>query len=460
MSDKRFFTVATSALLLAGIVSVLVPSMLKDSTEELNAEGAVVAGGGPAPTGVSRELTLIAEDAELEISPGERVTTWTFNGTVPGPTLRFTEGDNVTIHFINKSPLAHTLHLHGNHDDKSDGVIPQVLPNQNYTYNFIADPAGAFMYHCHAYPTSLHIRMGMYGSLIVDPQDSEKLEPAREFSVVMSEFDPDNQDNFIAKYYPVNGYTDQYMGDDNSLKVKQNELVRFYVVNIGTTIPYSFHLHSTIFKVYQSGLVSNTPIDAQTIEIGPGNTAIVEARWKWPGSYMFHTHGLQEEKGNMGQIQVLSEEEDDDDGTLQGLNGKSLSMIDWQYDLQKELQKPELVAYEGGQGSSAVIPAGHGGDHGQHQIVESGTVVKIPQGAWDKNQNKYYEPATITVEKGASATWVNEDAVMHTVTSVDGSFDSSLIGSGMQWQNTFSTSGVFDYYCTLHPWMKGSLEVK
>ncbi|HEX7034103.1 MAG TPA: multicopper oxidase domain-containing protein, partial [Nitrososphaera sp.] len=226
-------------------------------------------GASAVTTPVHREYTMVAEDTELEIAPGEVVKAWTFNGTMPGPTLRFTEGDNVTIHFINKTPLIHTVHFHGNHDEKNDGVLPQIMPGEEYTYNFIADPAGAFMYHCHAYPTSLHIRMGMYGSLIVDPKDPGVLEPAREFSVVLSEFDPENQDNFVARYYPVNGYADQYMGE-NALEVRQNELVRFYVLNIGTTVPYAFHLHSTVFKVYPSGLPSNERIDAQTIEIGPG----------------------------------------------------------------------------------------------------------------------------------------------------------------------------------------------
>lgn len=194
-------------------------------------------------TPAHKEFTLVAQEVELEVSPGERVKAWTFNGTMPGPVLRVTEGDDVTVHFINKTPMAHTIHFHGNHDDESDGVLPQVLPGQTYTYNFVAEPAGALMYHCHAYPTSLHIRMGMYGALIVDPKEPV-LKPAREFALVLGEFDPENQENFVAKYYPVNGYTDQYMGE-NSLHVKQNQLTRFYVVNMGTTIPYSFHLHST-----------------------------------------------------------------------------------------------------------------------------------------------------------------------------------------------------------------------
>ena len=242
---------------------------------------------------------------KLKLRQEKELTTWTFNGTVPAPTLRFTEGDNVTIHFINKSPIPHTIHFHGNHDDKNDGVVPQILPNQTYTYNITAQPAGALMYHCHAPPTSLHIRMGMYGALIVDPKDKTLLEPAKEFVMVMGEFNLKDQMAFDADYYLINGYADHYMR--NPIEIDQGELLRLYLVNIGTTIPYPFHLHSTTFKAYPSGLVDNEPQHMQTVPIAPGDASIVEAKWKYPGTYLFHSHGIQEERGNMGQINVLSQ---------------------------------------------------------------------------------------------------------------------------------------------------------
>jgi nitrite reductase (NO-forming) len=142
---------------------------------------------------------------------------------MPGPTLRFTEGDNVTIKFINKTPIPHTIHFHGIHDDVNDGVYPQIMPNETYLYNITAAPAGALMYHCHAHPTTLHIRMGMYGALIVDPKD-KRLPPAKEFVMVMGEFDDDNIMNFETKYYPINGYVDQYVR--NPIEVSYGELLR------------------------------------------------------------------------------------------------------------------------------------------------------------------------------------------------------------------------------------------
>lgn len=295
-----------------------------------------------------KEYTLIAQDAELEIAPGKVVKTWTFNGTMPAPPLRFTEGDNVTIKFINKTPIPHTIHFHGNHDDINDGVHPQIMPNETYLYNITAAPAGALMYHCHAYPTSLHIRMGMYGALIVDPKDNP-LPPAREFVMVMSEYDTKNIMKFETDYYPINGYADQYIHDP--IELNYGELLRLYVINIGTTIPYQFHLHSTTFKAYPSGLLSNEPIDAQTIPVGPGDATIIEAQWEYPGTYLFHSHGFQEERGNMGQIVVAgsSIENNNDSQTGAGSETRSTSMFDWQYQLQKRLQNSRIINYSDAQ---------------------------------------------------------------------------------------------------------------
>ena len=149
----------------------------------------------------------------------------------------------------------------------------------------------------------------------------------------MSEFSTDqkNVTKFLADYYPINGYSYQYMS--NPLEINQGELLRIYLVNLGTTVHAPMHLHSTIFDVYPSGLVSNKPYQAQTVAVAPGDAAIIEAKWKYPGSYMFHSHGFQEEKGNMGHILVKQ-----NSGNATQMT-RSVSMFDWQYDLQRNLQQ-------------------------------------------------------------------------------------------------------------------------
>ena len=109
----------------------------------------------------TREYTLIAENTTLEIAPGLRVDAWTYNGTMPGPTITAVEGDRVIVHFINKTPLPHTVHFHGDHPSEQDGVFEEIGPNGTYTYDFIAHPAGALGYHCHVPPVMQHVRMGL-----------------------------------------------------------------------------------------------------------------------------------------------------------------------------------------------------------------------------------------------------------------------------------------------------------
>jgi len=110
----------------------------------------------------TKEFTLIADETILNISPSKKINAWTYNDTIPGPTIRVTEGDKVVVHFINNLKLSHIIHFHGGHNGTVDGVFEIVPPNQTFTYEFIATPAGALMYHCHVMPVVEHVRMGLY----------------------------------------------------------------------------------------------------------------------------------------------------------------------------------------------------------------------------------------------------------------------------------------------------------
>jgi nitrite reductase (NO-forming) len=467
---------------------------------EEEAVSEAVAANGTAIPAKRKEYTLIAQDADLEIAPGKVVKAWTYNGTMPGPALRFTEGDNVTIKFINKTPIPHTIHFHGQHDDLNDGVNPQVMPNQTYLYNITAAPAGALMYHCHAMPTSLHIRMGMYGALIVDPKD-KPLEPAKEFVMVMSEYDDDNIMKFEAEYYPINGYADQYV--QNPIIINHDELLRLYVINIGTTVPYQFHLHSTTFKAYPSGLLSNEPFDAQTVAIGPGDATIIEARWKYPGTYLFHSHGFQEERGNMGQIVVAENHNQNYDANNNQVvvtnKTNSTSMFDWQYQIQKKLQNPRVINYSdtelvgaprNNHGSMIAHdntttftqpttnasrtpirepPIPQENDSGGRGPMPSNFEISIAKGASNPSSGVFYDPSAATIKQGSSIRWTNNDSVPHTATadSLDytqvatvADFDTGIIGPGQSSEEITINSDPGTYNYTLHPFMKGQLSVE
>ena len=120
-----------------------------------------------------REFTIIAEDdEEMEVAPGVFFNTWTFNGTVPGPTIRATEGDLVRVKFINNGEKEHTIHFHGIHEAQFDGVFEPVgSGGGQFTYEFRAGPVGVHPYHCHIMPLEEHIARGLYGVFIVDPKE-------------------------------------------------------------------------------------------------------------------------------------------------------------------------------------------------------------------------------------------------------------------------------------------------
>lgn len=90
----------------------------------------------------------------------------------------------------------------------------------------------------------------------------------------------------------------------------------------------------------------------------------------------------------------------------------------------------------------------------QHMIIKTDKV-SIVNDAWQINTTESYHPTIIQVNTGTIVTWTNDDTVIHTVTDIGGKFDSDLIQPGAGWSYTFYNEGKYNYYCTIHPWMKG-----
>ena len=94
----------------------------------------------------------------------------------------------------------------------------------------------------------------------------------------------------------------------------------------------------------------------------------------------------------------------------------------------------------------------------QHMIIQTNKV-SIVNGAWQINTTESYHPTIIQVNTGTTVTWKNDDTIIHTVTDIGGKFDSDLIQPGAGWQYTFYNEGKYNYFCTIHPWMKGLVVV-
>lgn len=248
-----------------------------------------------------REFTLVASDNLVkEISPGVFYNVWTFNGTVPGPTIRATEGDIVRINFINNGSMPHSLHLHGVHPANMDGVFEMISPGGEFTYEFTAEPLGVFPYHCHMTPLEEHIAHGLYGVFIVDPKTARP--PADEMVMVMNGYDTDfdTENNF----YTVNGVPYYYM--HHPVQIQKDKLVRIYLVNMLEFDPINnFHLHANMFNYYPSGTRLQPDELTDIVTTNQGERGILEFTYKYPGKYMFHAHKTEfAEKGWMGTFLV------------------------------------------------------------------------------------------------------------------------------------------------------------
>jgi nitrite reductase (NO-forming) len=103
---------------------------------------------------------------------------------------------------------------------------------------------------------------------------------------------------------------------------------------------------------------------------------------------------------------------------------------------------------------------------GNTTSASGGNSVTISPGSSVPSNGKFFVPDTLTVSKGTTVSWTNEDTTLHTVTSGSAEsgnsgteFDSSYLAAGKTFQHQFNTAGTFDYYCTLHPYMKGKVVV-
>jgi FtsP/CotA-like multicopper oxidase with cupredoxin domain len=254
---------------------------------------------------VLREWTLVAGDKEIEVAPGVKYPAWTYNGRVPGPTLRAREGELLRIRFVNASEHPHTIHFHGLHPAEMDGVpgigAGLIQMGKETTYEFTAEPFGLHLYHCHAGPLAEHIARGLYGAFIIDPKDGRP--EADEMVMMMNGFNT-NFDAEGNQVYAVNTVAFHYVNEP--IDVERDAPVRIYLVNILEYDPInSFHIHGNFFNHFPTG-TSLTPTEfTDTIMQGQAQRAVLEMCFPYTGDFMFHAHKTEfAELGWMGFFRV------------------------------------------------------------------------------------------------------------------------------------------------------------
>jgi hypothetical protein len=246
--------------------------------------------------------------------------------SVPGPTLRVQQGDRIKVEFSHSHFHPHTIHWHGQfvpwESDGAPGVTQDAVESGGaITYDFIAKRAGTLWYHCHV-DTQLHVMQGLYGMMIVEPQDKtyEPKDIDREYNLVLSTMNrntveavgvtrhshpPGCASGFPgcenppslapdADVFLLNGHSYPYTMDqkESLLVVKEGERVRIRILNAGETVE-EVHPHGhDMLVVAKDGnpLSPESRYYVDTLKIGPAERYDVVIEANNPGPWMIHTH--------------------------------------------------------------------------------------------------------------------------------------------------------------------------
>ncbi|HRK77382.1 MAG TPA: multicopper oxidase domain-containing protein [Thiobacillus sp.] len=270
------------------------------------------------------KITLHAQEVDLPIdNKGTMYRSWTFDGKVPGPLVRVTEGDTVEFTLINDkaNKNSHSMDFHAASLDVVTD-FGSIKPGEEKKFTFTANYPGVFFYHCGSDPMIQHIARGMFGTIIVDPKDASAMPKAdREYVLIQSELypNPDAKEEMmqnkwsnvmfnggIFKYDPVHD-----PAATRWLQAKPGERVRIYFVNAGPNEFSSFHPIAGIWdKVYASGNPKNVQHGLQSFTVGPGDAATFDLISPVEGANAIVTHSL---KGALtGAIAVLMYSKDAD----------------------------------------------------------------------------------------------------------------------------------------------------
>lgn len=280
------------------------------------ADTAPVDAAAPARTAATlRRVRIEIRHVKITVAHGVTYDAWAFDGRVPGPFLRVTQGDTIDFTLVNRAPMPHSMDFHAAEVAPSR-VYVNILPGDSLHYRFVARVPGAFLYHCGTAPVAMHIANGMYGAIIVDPRQPRPA--AREFVLVQSEFYTQRagtDSNALAldwqkllglapDYVTFNGRAAQYA--TAPLHVKPGEPVRLYVVNAGPNRVSAFHVVGAIFdRVFLDASPTANLNGVQTVDVPVGGGAIFELHLAEPGDYPFVTHAFADAtKGAVGVLRA------------------------------------------------------------------------------------------------------------------------------------------------------------
>ncbi len=288
-----------------------------------------------------REYTLVIEATDIQVSDNAIWHAWTYNGTVPAPTITVNQGELLRIRVINNHNLTHSLHAHfTDYELKHDGSPVNVLtgigagsmipPGGEWTYEYNVETYGTTFYHDHASSEGRgikdHILQGLYGAIIIE-RDPPRNYVDRHIPIMMAEigFDVERTAPGPTPYFIMNGKG--MPGGEHALskifeeqgmegvaaqfnytmpvyKAKVGETVEFHVINIGDII-HSFHFHG--LKMTSSAVQRGTNIQGTTVPLVQGTLESFIVTPDKPAIWLFHCHVVSHADAGMIGLFIVEE---------------------------------------------------------------------------------------------------------------------------------------------------------
>jgi FtsP/CotA-like multicopper oxidase with cupredoxin domain len=246
-----------------------------------------------------RVFELTCTRVQWQVTPDQTVEALTYNGIVPGPTLRVVEGQPVRVEVRNDLDQSTTVHWHGQRVTNNQDGVPYVTqepikPGEEYVYEFTPGPFGSHMYHSH-HNAAEQVGKGLLGALLVEPAD-RSAEPAydKDYLYIL---------NDVLGGFTING---KGFPATAPYTARAGERLRFRFMNEGQMV-HPIHLHGLTLEIFaRDGYPLPQPFRCDTITVAPGERwdAIVVA--DNPGVWAFHCHILSHAEAPSGMFGMVT----------------------------------------------------------------------------------------------------------------------------------------------------------
>jgi FtsP/CotA-like multicopper oxidase with cupredoxin domain/plastocyanin len=248
----------------------------------------------------TKQFDLVAKVTSWEVEPGKTVQAWTYNGTVPGPTIKVQPGDKVRVVLTNELDQSTAIHFHGITTPNAMDGVPYVTqdpvkPGDTFAYEFVAQGPAVGMYHSHHHAEH-QVPDGLAGAFIIgDEPLPAGVTVAQEVPMML------NDAGVIG--LSLNGKS--FPGTAPTI-AKQGEWVEIHYLNEGLQT-HPMHLHGLPqLVIAKDGFPLAQPYQADTVAVAPGERYTILVHATDPGVWAWHCHILNHAERDDGMFGMVT----------------------------------------------------------------------------------------------------------------------------------------------------------